>query len=135
MTDLVLDASVLLKWFVSAPEEGREEAMDLRKEFEEGRLSVVVPSLVFLEILNVAGRRWGWHEDALADLASALDELGLDVREPELASVAAWVAEGLTAYDAAYVALAERSGTELVSDDDEILEVAGDRARPLIRPG
>lgn len=134
MTDLVVDASVLLKWFVSAPERGRKEALGLRKEFEEGRLSVVVPSLIFLEILNVAGRRWGWEEDALADLASALDEVGFDVREPELASVAAWVAQGLTGYDAAYVALAEQSGAELVSDDDEILEVAGDRARPLIRP-
>ena len=134
MTELVLDASVLLMWFVSAPERGREEAIGLRKEFEEGRLSVNVPSLIFLEILNVAGRRWGWAEDALAELSTALDELGFDVREPELASVAAWVAQGLTAYDAVYVALAEQSGAELVSDDDEILEVAGDLARPLIRP-
>jgi predicted nucleic acid-binding protein len=134
VTDLVLDASVLLKWFVSASERGREEAMALRKEFEEGQVSVVVPSLVFLEILNVAGRRWGWEEDALVDLASALEELGFDVREPELASVATWVAHGLTAYDATYVALAEHSRVELVSDDEQILEVAGDRARPLILP-
>lgn len=134
MTDLVVDASVLLKWFASAPERGQEEARGLRKEFEEGRLSVVVPSLIFLEILNVAGSRWGWEENALGDLVSALDELGFDAREPELVSVAAWVAQGLTAYDAAYVALAEQSGAELVSDDDEILEVAGARARPLIRP-
>lgn len=134
MTDLVVDASVLLKWFVSAPERGQKEALALRKEFEEGRLAVVVPSLIFLEILNVAGRRWGWEDDALAGLASALDDLGFDVREPELASVAAWVAQGLTAYDAAYVALAEQSGVDLVSDDEEILELAVDRGRPLIRP-
>ncbi|HEX6262365.1 MAG TPA: type II toxin-antitoxin system VapC family toxin [Actinomycetota bacterium] len=134
MTDLVLDASVLLKWFAPMPERGRKEAVDLRKEFEEGRLSVIVPSLIFLEVLNVAGRRWGWERHALADLASALDELGFDVREPELPSVAAWVAQGLTAYDAAYVALAERSRVDLVSDDDEVFGVAGELARPLVRP-
>jgi predicted nucleic acid-binding protein len=135
VTDLVLDASVLLKWFVPAPEAGREQALSLRHDFEEGRLSIVVPALIFLEILNVAGRRWGWDEEALSDLAAALDELPFDVREPHLASVAAWVAQGLTAYDATYVALAEQSGVEVVSDDEEILSAAGDHARPLIPPG
>lgn len=72
MTDLVLYASVRLNWFVSAPERGQKEALALRKEFEEGRLAVVVPSLIFLEILNVAGRRWGREDDALADLARPL---------------------------------------------------------------
>jgi predicted nucleic acid-binding protein len=133
VSDLVLDASILLKWFVAGTERGVEEAANLRAEYEEGRLVVVVPSLIFLELLNVAGRRWGWGEEDLAELASALDDLGLDVREPELSSVAAWVSRGLTAYDAAYVSLAEQNRIDLVSDDSEILRVAGELARPLIR--
>jgi predicted nucleic acid-binding protein len=62
-----------------------------------------------------------------------LDDLGFDVREPELSSVAAWVSRGLAAYDAAYVSLAEQQGIDLVSDDSEILRVAGEVARPLIQ--
>ena len=132
MTELVLDASVVLKWFVGGAERGREEALGLRGQYEEGGLAVVVPSLIFLELLNVVGRRWGWHEESLAEFAGALDDLGLDVREPELHAVAAWVSRGLTAYDAAYVALAEQIGIELVSDDAQILSSAAEVARPLI---
>lgn len=132
MTDLVLDASVLLKWFVGEAEHGRDEALSLRADYEAGGLAVAVPSFIFLELLNVAGRRWGWDEESLAELAGALDDLGLDVREPELHSVAAWVSRGLTAYDAAYVALAEQIGVELVSDDTEVLALAQGVARPLI---
>jgi hypothetical protein len=33
--------------------------------------------------------------------------LGLDLLEPELAGIARWVGAGLTAFDAAYVAVAE----------------------------
>lgn len=132
MTEIVLDASVLLKWFVGRAERGRDEALSLRAEYERGGLAVVVPSLLFLELLNVAGRRWGWDEETLDELAGALDDLGFDVMEPELRAVAAWVSRGLTAYDAAYVALAEQIGIQLVSDDTEVLASAEGIARPLI---
>ena len=134
MTEIVLDASVLLKWFVNRRERGRDEALTLRGEYERGELAVVVPSLLFLELINVAGRRWGWDEGALDELAGALEDLGFDVREPELRAVAAWVSRGLTAYDAAYVALAEQVGIRLVSDDSEVLAAAEGIARPLILP-
>jgi predicted nucleic acid-binding protein len=48
-----------------------------------------------------------------------------------LGTVAAWVARGLTAYDAAYVALAEARDVVLISDDDQILEVAASISSPL----
>lgn len=131
MTELVLDASVLLDWFRTGRERHEGGAGRLRAEYEAGRMAVVVPSLVFLEVLNVAGRRWGWDEESLGELAAALDDLGFDVREPELPSVAAWVARGLTAYDAACVALAEQNGLDVVSGDDQILSIAGDIARPV----
>lgn len=57
MTELVLDASVLLTWFTGGAERGREQASRLRAEYERGGLVVVVPSLIFLELQNVAGRR------------------------------------------------------------------------------
>jgi predicted nucleic acid-binding protein len=108
------------------------EAGELRAAYRAGRMVVAVPSLLFLELLNVAGRRWGWDEPALAVLATSLEDLLFEVAEPRLASVATWVSRGLTAYDAAYVALAEERGIELVSDDGTILAVGADVARPLV---
>ena len=52
--------------------------------------------------------------------------------EPELQLVASWVARGLTAYDAAYVALAEERDLALVTDDETIIELAPEISRPLV---
>lgn len=131
MTQVVLDASVLLKWFHTEGERHLDPARALRVTFEEGQLAVLAPPLLRLEIVNVAGRRWRWGEGALVELAVALDELGFEFEEPELPRVATWTARGLTAYDAAYVALAEARTTPLITDDELVVTVAGDIATPL----
>lgn len=132
MNELVLDASVVLKWFADEGEAGFPEARTVRGRYESGELLVVVPSLMFLEVVNIAGTRWSWGEPELVALAGALDDLGFDVAEPELRSVAAWTACGLTAYDSAYVALAEARGVGLLTDDQQILDLAPDLALPLV---
>jgi hypothetical protein len=90
---------------------------------------VVVPRLLFLEIVNVAARRWGWGGGALLDLATNLENIGFEVAQPELSAVADWTARGLTAYDAEYTALAEARGIPLVTDDAMILGLASGVAR------
>lgn len=131
MTEVVLDASVVLKWFRADGERHLNPARSLRATFEAGQLAVAAPPLLRLEIVNVAGRRWKWGEDALVELAIALDGLGFEFEDPELARVASWTAQGLTAYDAAYVALAEARATPLITDDDFIVSLAGDVATAL----
>ncbi|MHB8469867.1 MAG: PIN domain-containing protein [Gaiellaceae bacterium] len=131
MTEVVLDASVVMKWFRAEGERHLEPARSLRASFETGELIVFAPPLLRLEIVNVAGRRWRWLETDLLELAGALDDLGFELIEPELARVAHWTARGLTAYDAAYVAVAEADGTRLVTDDDRIVTVAGEIATAL----
>lgn len=120
MTDIVLDASVLLKWFHTEDEPRVEEAKRLETRFEAGELSVLVPALLWLEVLNVAARRLRWTREQLERLAARLGAIGFLVVEPELARVARWAAEGLTAYDAAYLAVAEQTGAQLITDDAEL---------------
>jgi predicted nucleic acid-binding protein len=129
--EVVLDASVVLKWFHSDGEENVEAARALRSEFEAGELQVTAPPLLWLEVLNVAGRRWQWPPAELEQLAATLPALGFLIVEPALQAIARWTAQGLTAYDAAYVAVAEQAGLVLVTDDREIQRRAPEIAVPL----
>lgn len=131
MREAVLDASVVLKWFRSDGERHVDAAQALRADYEAGQLLVSAPRLLCLEIVNVAGRRWRWDESRLAHLAAGLDEIGFEWVEPELERVAHWTSRGLTAYDAAYVAVAEAAAAPLVTDDDLIASVAAQIATGL----
>ena len=121
MTDAVLDASVVGQWFWQSDDAA---SAALRADYEAGRLSVTVPPLLFLELLNVAGRQLHWSLEVLDDFADRLDRTGFDVVEPELKPVARWIGNGLTAYDASYVALAEQLDVALITVDRLILKTA-----------
>lgn len=131
MTELVLDASVIIKWWRTEGEAHVDQARALRANFEAGEVSVVAPSLINLEVINAFGCKWGWPEAALIELARALKQSRFDIEDPDLESVARWIASGLTAYDACYIALAEVRGIELVTDDGGIVAAAPGIAVPL----
>jgi predicted nucleic acid-binding protein len=131
LTVTVLDASVVLKWFARSPESGDAEAGALREAFVRRDVDAAVPRLLFLEVLNIAGRRWSWPPDDVTALAQALGDLPWLVSDPALPLVATWVGRGLTAYDATYVALAQSLDGVLVTEDKRLLDVAGTLARPL----
>jgi predicted nucleic acid-binding protein len=131
VNEVVLDASVVLKWFRAEGERHRDQALAIRGAFEGGELTVFAPPLLWLEIVNIAARRWSWSVRQLDGLAAQLPALGFAMLEPQLAGVARWAGKGLSAYDAAYVALAEETGISLITDDAGILEVAADLAIPL----
>jgi predicted nucleic acid-binding protein len=132
LNEAVLDASVVLKWFRSQGEERREEALALRRSFEAGELAVLAPPLLWLEVVNIAARRWGWPPKQLEGLAAELPALGFELLEPDLAGVARWAGAGLTAHDAAYVAVAEEAGVQLITDDAGIVEAAPDLTTALV---
>ena len=125
----MIDASVVLKWF--REEEGTVEALALRAACESGDVDVAVPHLLGLEVINVAGRSWGWDAEALDGLAETLDAMPWQVVDPATPRVARWVAAGLSAYDATYVALAEQTGRRVVTTDAQMLGVAPARTAPL----
>jgi len=121
--ELVLDASIATKWFRVNSEADILLAERLLERHLAGELRIVVPLLLFLELLNAAARRWRWTPRELEHMADRLGEVGFDVAEPSLAGIARWSSRGLTAYDACYVALAEERGVPLVTADERILAV------------
>jgi hypothetical protein len=53
LNEVVLDASVVLKWFGPRDEALAAQARVLRARYEQGDLLVTVPSLLFLELFNL----------------------------------------------------------------------------------
>ncbi|HET7443174.1 MAG TPA: type II toxin-antitoxin system VapC family toxin [Solirubrobacterales bacterium] len=131
MNEVVLDASVVLKWFHGEGERNVEAAREIRGRYEAGDLYVLAPPLLWLELINVAARSWRWSGKQLDDLAAALPQLGFEIVQPGLPRLASWAAAGLTAYDAAYLTVAEEAGVQLVTDDAEIVRAAPETAIPL----
>jgi predicted nucleic acid-binding protein len=131
LREVVLDASVVLKWFHREGEVHAGAAGALRGNFEAGELRVIAPPLLWLEIINVAARRWRWDAPQLEALAASLLELGFELVEPEPETIARWAGRGLTAYDAAYVAVAEETGAPVITDDAQICRLATGLSEPL----
>ena len=46
----IIDASIIVKWF--SEEENTKEALEIRKAHINGEITVVIPELAFIEVLN-----------------------------------------------------------------------------------
>ena len=122
----VIDASVLVKWFLFENEPNREGALDLRDRHIAGRSTIIIPDFALLEVLNaIRFSPKGDEEDGETAL-EALHDLHLDVRLANVdvlrkANAIAW-AYKITIYDALYVGLAEQVGYPLITADDVMVK-------------
>jgi predicted nucleic acid-binding protein len=119
MRRVVVDAGVLLTWFEP---DGAHRA--LRAEYEAGTLTVVGPRHLVGDALGVLASREGLPAERLARVGSELHRLGLQLQDPLVSELAAWLAKGLPADKAAYPALASSLEVPLVTDDPELRRVA-----------
>jgi predicted nucleic acid-binding protein len=116
---LVLDASVILKWVLDAETEpGHAAANSLLERWQQGELSLLVPSLWLFEAGNILIlKRPGDADEAL----TALWDLGLEEvpfsRGLIQRTIALAQRHGVTFYDASYLAVAEQNGAVLVTAD------------------
>jgi predicted nucleic acid-binding protein len=129
--EIVLDASVLAKWFRTEVQRQTAAARRLRRRYTQGELAIMAPALLYLEMLNIAARRWRWPARRVAALAGRLKRYGFTIDEPPPERVAHWSGKGLTAYDACYLALAEHRRCVLVTADDQLSAAGGRFVRSL----
>ena len=115
----VIDASVVVKWFVTADEGGVTEASRLQYDLAEEQVRLFGPSLLAHELMNVLRRR---HHPSL--LANAMDDFfdtGVTLFAPDRNAMRAAVRlvteHGVSTFDAAYGALALELDCELITAD------------------
>ena len=127
---LVLDASAVVKWFVE--EEESNEMRKIRDLYLKGKVTVYVPSLLFVEFANALRSVKGLTLTDVVNAVKALNLLRLNVvsdldildRAVELA-----FKTNITVYDAIYVALAKITNSKLITYDTELLNKFKDLAR------
>lgn len=116
----VLDASVALKWALD-DEEAVEQAVTLRDDGVEGRVQLVAPSLWLYEVANglvSAMRRRRLTSAEGARSLTSMGALGVELADPDpKAMYTDALRYELSAYDAAYVALAEALSAPLWTGD------------------
>jgi predicted nucleic acid-binding protein len=130
---VVIDSSVIVKWFLAAAEADVPAAARLRRQHADGSTVLAAPSHVVLEVLNALRFRRS-STSALSTAAGELLAMGLDLTAVELlAERAAVIAveHDLTVYDAAFVALAESLDCELVTADRRLAACTACRTRLL----
>jgi len=122
MGSVVVDASVVAKWFV--PEEHHRQAREVRDEYVAGTHDLTAPALMPFEVANALKYSGQYDGDRLTDAVDALSNYGVDLLPfgdvGPLADVAQ--ATDVTVYDAAYVAAATRTGGTLYTADSRLLD-------------
>ena len=125
MTHLLIDTSVLIKWFHSEGESELSEARALRRAHVSGDVDAHMLDLASYEVGNVLARTLRWDP---AEVADQLDDLHT-ILGPPLVMTADWLrhaaalahGHGLSFYDASWAATADKLSMRLVSADRQLL--------------
>lgn len=128
---IVLDASVLIKWFIQ--EHDSEKALQFKEALLRGKADIILPDLALYEILNVLRFKSGVTEKAVKTVLPAIFNLGLEIITPsqrllEEALHFSFATE-LSIYDSVYLALANELGAKLVTADKRLVR----QAEPLAK--
>ncbi len=122
MAEIVVDASVVAKWYV--PEKHQERARALRDDYLEGKHDLVAPALMPFEVVNALKYSGHYEGDRLVEASTTLPEYGIDlVPYRKLGPVAEVAVDlDLTLYDASYIALAQATDSTVFTADGRLLE-------------
>lgn len=127
MSEVVVDTSVVIKWYI--PETHHEQARMLRDEYLDGTFDLVAPALMPFEAINALRYSGHYGGVRLEEASESLLEYGIDLVGFDKTGPVAEVANDLdiTLYDASYIALAQKLDTKVYTADESLLsDLEGD---------
>ena len=121
--EVVIDASVVVKWFVE--EENSDKAIRLRDRYVEGEISIVAPELIIFETLNALKYKRLFSVDELMKVAETLEAFSFTLYPLKDAyarkTIEIAVENNITIYDASYIALAAIKNTTMYTADKKLI--------------
>jgi len=128
---IVLDASIILKWFIQEPDSGL--ALKFKERYLAEEIIVAVPDLILYEIPNVLRYKGGISEQAIKSAVQDLLNLQLEIVTPAAPLIQEAIhlsfATRLSLYDCTYLALANELDGTLITADEKLWRQAKDAAR------
>jgi len=125
MKDLIVDASVVLKWYLP-DEQGVNQALSLLAEFIEEDLRLHAPNLIDYEFVNAMwvagkmGRLTLEDRDAAVKNFINFEIIKVDIREISENLLRLATKHNRSCYDASYLALSEILKVSLVTGDKKL---------------
>ncbi len=127
MPKIVIDASIVVKWFLSDKENGVKEATQIYSLLQKNKIDVYAPSFLLIELANVLLQKKHLSAQVVAQVMQKLQTSGIhfidfEVNETQdLVSLA--FEHTLTSYDCLYLLLATHKKIPLLTTDKQLLKV------------
>jgi len=124
MSEIVIDASVVVKWFIE--EKDSDKARFLRDKFIDGKIELIVPSLLYFEVLNALKYSQLFDLSELNDAGESLENYGFKVitikKEIRKHMIQFAVDREISIYDASYLGLSIGLGIIFCTADEKIIK-------------
>ena len=136
MKNVVIDASVVLKWYLADEEQG-ERALGLLDGFVKQKIGLLAPHLLLYEVLNgllLAGRKGRLLQEQIDPAFEGFLALGILFKDPApyyARIIQLGLERSITAYDGAYLALAEGEQVPMITADEKLIRLAGKGLVPI----
>ena len=123
MIEIVIDASVVVKWFIE--ESDSDQALILRDRFIEGKVELYVPTLLYFEVLNALKYSQLFKPDELEAAGESLENYGFKIitikNEIRKHMISTTIDYDLSIYDASYLGLSIGLDKLFCTADEKII--------------
>jgi predicted nucleic acid-binding protein len=135
MPKYIIDASVVLKWFVGENDEGFEPAREIFQKLKDGELVLFAPIFLLTEFANVIYWKQKFLSEDVDTVLGKLINSGINFADCPAKNIVdvfkLMVEYRLSAYDSLYLWLAKDRRLKLISCDKKLLAVKENVINPV----